>query len=92
MVGALLAEARPASLDGGRLTIAFGQDAAFSKKKAESNRELLQRALRGLTGADFAVAFELGGPVTEAGPAMLSEDELLERLREEFGAEEVFED
>ena len=92
MVGALLAEARPAGLDGGRLTIAFGEDAAFSKKKAESNRELLQRALRGLTGADFAVAFELGGPVTEAGPAMLSEDELLQRLRDEFGAEEVFED
>ena len=92
MVGALLAEARPASLDGGRLTIAFGEDAAFSKKKAESNRELLQRALRGLTGADFAVAFELGGPVTETGPAMLSEEELLQRLREEFGAEEVFEE
>jgi DNA polymerase-3 subunit gamma/tau len=92
MVGALLAEARPASLDGGRLTVAFGEDAAFSKKKAESNRELLQRALRGLTGADFAIAFELGGPATQEGPAMLSEDELLRRLEDEFGAQEVFED
>jgi DNA polymerase-3 subunit gamma/tau len=92
MVGALLAEARPASLDGGRLTVAFGQDAAFSKKKAEANRELLQRALKGLTGNSFAIAFELGGPATEEGPAMLSEEELLQRLQEEFGAQEVFEE
>jgi hypothetical protein len=33
-----------------------------------------------------------GPAVTEAGPAMLSEDELLQRLRDEFGAEEIFED
>ena len=92
MVGALLSQARPAGLDGARLTIAFGEDAAFSKKKAESNRDLLTRALRGLTGGDFAVAFELGGPATETGPAMLSEEELLQRLRDEFGAEEVFEE
>jgi DNA polymerase-3 subunit gamma/tau len=92
MVGALLAEARPAALEGNSLTVAFGADAAFSKKKAEANRELLQKALRGLTGSSFSVAFELGGAAVEQGPPLLSEDELLERLREEFGAEEILED
>jgi DNA polymerase III subunit gamma/tau len=92
MVGALLAEARPASLEDGLLTVAFGADAAFSKKKAEANRDLLLGALRGLTGASFAVAFELGGAATEAGPALLSEEELLRRLQDEFGAEEIFEE
>jgi hypothetical protein len=72
--------------------VAFGADAAFSKKKAEANRDLLLRALRGLTGHGFSVAFELGGAAVEEGPPLLSEDALLERLRDEFGAEEIFEE
>jgi DNA polymerase-3 subunit gamma/tau len=88
MVGALLAEARATALEGGQLTVAFGDDAAFSKKKAEANRELVQRALRGLTGHGLGVTFELGG-APGAGTATLSEEELLRRLREEFGAEEI---
>jgi DNA polymerase-3 subunit gamma/tau len=95
MVGALLAEARPAALEDGRLTVAFAEGAAFLKKKAESNRALLDDALRGLTGRTFAVAYELremaGDPGAPAS-AGLSEDELVARLRDEFGAEEVFED
>jgi DNA polymerase-3 subunit gamma/tau len=92
MVGALLAEARPAALEGNRLTVAFGADAAFSKKKAEANRELLVKALRGMTGANLSVVFELGGAAVEQGPPMLSEEELLRRLRDELGAEEIFEE
>ena len=92
MVGALLAEARPAALEGNRLTVAFGADAAFSKKKAEANRDLLLKALRGLTGSSFSVAFELGGAAVDEGPPLLSEAELLQRLRDEFGAEEIFEE
>ena len=41
------------------MTVAFPPDAAFVKKKAESNRELIQRALRGLTGRPAGLAFEL---------------------------------
>nr|MBA3299221.1 hypothetical protein [Thermoleophilaceae bacterium] len=50
---------------------------------------LLHSALRSLTGRGLTVAFELTGGRTEAGPARLGEEELLERLKREFGAEEV---
>ncbi len=95
MVGALLAEARPVALAEGRLTVAFPESAAFSKKKAEANRPLLQAALRGMTGCSLTVAYELRG-TGEDDPAppvsRLSEEELLDRLKRDFGAEEVFDD
>jgi DNA polymerase-3 subunit gamma/tau len=92
MLGAALGAARPVSVEGDRLTVAFPADAAFVKKKAEANRELVQDALRGLTGAGLTVAYELrdGGPGSE--PVTLDEADLIERLRSEFAAEEVFED
>jgi DNA polymerase III subunit gamma/tau len=90
MVGALIAHARPTALEGDRLTVAFPDGNAFSKKKAEANRELVERAVRGLTGSRLSVAFELSA--TAAGEATLSEEELIERLRNELGAEEVFEE
>jgi DNA polymerase-3 subunit gamma/tau len=92
MVAALLTEAVPAALDGDRLTIAFPEDAAFSKKKAEAHRELVLGALRTLTGRAVGVAFELSGRRDESAPATLSEQELLERLKRDFAAEEVFDD
>jgi hypothetical protein len=92
MLGAALGAARPVGIEGDRLTVAFPADAAFVKKKAEANRELVQDAVRGLTGSAIRVAYELrdGGPEAEA--ATLDETELIERLRAEFAAEEVFED
>jgi DNA polymerase-3 subunit gamma/tau len=96
MVGAFLAEARPTSVDGGRLVVCFAPHAGFSKKKVESNRQLVQDAVRTLTGAGLAVACELSDlPADDqapAGPSLLTEEELLERLKEEFGAKEVFEE
>ena len=93
LVGALIAEARPAALDGDRLTIAFPTTAEFSKRKAEgdANRSLLQTTLRGLTGRSLQLVYELSGEV-DPGPAggpTLSEQELLDRLKAEFEAEEV---
>ena len=92
MLGAALGAARPVGLEGDRLTVAFPADAAFVKKKAEANRELVQQAVRGLTGSAMTVVYELrdGGP--QAEPVTLDEAELIERLRAEFAAEEVFED
>ena len=92
MLGAALGAARPVSLQGDRLTVAFPADAAFVKKKAEANTDLVQQAVRGLTGSGMIVVYELrdGGP--EAEPTTLDEAELIERLRAEFAAEEVFED
>jgi DNA polymerase-3 subunit gamma/tau len=91
MVAALLAEAVPTELDGSRLTIQFPADAAFSKKKAEANRELVVGALRSLGGHALAVAFELGEARATDGPTTLTADELAERLMRDFGAEEIFE-
>jgi DNA polymerase III subunit gamma/tau len=89
MLGALLREARPTALDGERLVVAFPQDHAFAKKKAEAKADLVHAALRGLTGSPLVVAYELSG---EPARATLSEEDLIARLREELGAEEVFED
>jgi DNA polymerase III subunit gamma/tau len=91
MVAAVLSEARPSALEDERLTVAFADGAAFFKKKAEANRELVGTTLRGLTGRALALRFELGG-VEHPGAAVLSEEELIERLKERFGAEEVFDD
>jgi DNA polymerase-3 subunit gamma/tau len=91
MVAALLAEAVPTALDGSRLTIQFPADAAFSKKKAEANRELVTGALRSLGGHAVAVAFELGEERDAQGPATLTADQLADRLMRDFGAEEIFE-
>jgi DNA polymerase-3 subunit gamma/tau len=92
MVGAVLGDARPTALEGDRVTVAFPESAVFMKKKAESNRELVEGALRGLTGRTLSVVYELSdvGPPAEA--VVLSEEELIERLRSELGAEEVFDD
>src|SRR4051794_18436551 len=90
MVGAFLREARPTTIDGARLVVCFQPDAGFSKKKVESNNQLVRGAIRTLTGAALDVRYDLSELPPEA-PAVLSEAELLERLKDEFGAKEVFE-
>jgi DNA polymerase-3 subunit gamma/tau len=92
MLGAALGAARPMAVDSERVTVAFPPDAAFVKKKAEANRELVQRAVRGLTGHNLAVVYELREDALPAGPSLLGEEELIERLRAEFAAEEVFDE
>jgi DNA polymerase-3 subunit gamma/tau len=92
MLGAALGAARPVTVEADRVTVAFPTDAAFVKKKAEANRELVQHALRGLTGQSLTVAYELREDAAPGGPVLLGEEELIERLRAEFAAEEVFDD
>ncbi|MGH2838597.1 MAG: hypothetical protein ACRDJY_09675, partial [Thermoleophilaceae bacterium] len=94
MVAALVGEARPTTVAGSQLTVSFPEGAEFSRKKADANRGLLENALRGLTGRSVGVVFDLGAPPPgENEPlAALSEDELLERLKAEFKAEEVFDE
>jgi DNA polymerase III subunit gamma/tau len=91
MLSAALSAATPTALEADRLTVSFPADAAFVKKKAEQCRDVVTNAVRGITGQSLALAFELGA-APAAGPATLDHDELIERLRAEFGAEEVFED
>jgi hypothetical protein len=94
MVGACLEGARPAELAGDTLTIAFPVLAGFSRKTVERNRELLQSSLRALTGRSLALEYAASDePVGEESPAgALSEEELIERLKREYGATEVFDD
>jgi DNA polymerase III subunit gamma/tau len=92
MLGAAIGAALPTAVEGERLTVAFPADAAFVKKKAEANRELVAAAVRGLSGHSLALVFELSEDAVAAGPATLDHDQLIERLRQEFGAEEVFEE
>jgi hypothetical protein len=93
VLGHAIATAAPVALDGDRLTIAFPPGASFVKKKAEQGRDLVANAVRGMTGHSLALAFELSDSVAPpAGPATLDHDELIARLREEFAAEEVFDE
>jgi DNA polymerase III subunit gamma/tau len=94
MVGAFLKGARPEEIEAGRLTIAFAGDAGFAKKKIETNRALVQTALRTLTGNGFELRFELrdGHEEDDPGERLLSGDELFERLKSEFGGTEVFDE
>jgi len=93
MVAALISEGEPVSYDAGSLTIEFPPDAAFMKRKAEGNRELVTEALRSLTGTPMPVIFELGSePREPRSVRTLGEEELLERLKRDFAAEEVFDD
>jgi DNA polymerase-3 subunit gamma/tau len=92
MLGAALGAARPVAVEGERLTVAFPPDAAFVKKKAEANRDVVQRVLRGLTGHSLLIGYELREDALRVGPQLLGEGELIDRLRAEFAAEEVFEE
>jgi DNA polymerase III subunit gamma/tau len=96
MVAALLVEARPSKLDERRLTVGLQPGAGFTKRKVEEHAGLVREALRRLTGRPLAVAFELSdghGDGAGTEPArLLAEEELLERLKEEFGAREIFDD
>jgi DNA polymerase-3 subunit gamma/tau len=93
LIGASLAEGRPARMEGDRLVVAFPPGSEFAKKKVESRRDLLQSVLKGLTGHAVELWCETGGePPPDTGEAALSEEELLERLRRDFGATEVFDD
>jgi DNA polymerase III subunit gamma/tau len=87
-LAAILQEARPTALADRDLTIAWPESAAFSKRQAEDpeKRELIAQSIRAVTGASLRLAYELGGE-HEPTPT-LSEDELVARFKQEFGAVE----
>jgi DNA polymerase III subunit gamma/tau len=95
MLAALLADARPVSLEGHDVTIAFPADMAFLKKKAEQDeyRRATAEALRSVVGASLALRYELSDAqppsVVDAG---FSHDELVRRLVEEFDAQVLDDD
>jgi DNA polymerase-3 subunit gamma/tau len=101
LLGALLADARPVSLNGDDVTLAFPASKAFSKRKAEQDdyRRVTADALRTVLGRSLALRYELRDPEDPAPagtpfapPPGLSQEELVRRLVEEFDAQEVLDE
>ena len=100
-LAAFFEDARPVGFDGDVVEISFPAGATFNKRKAETpeNRERVAESLATVTGQSLKPTYilldgeseapaeaQVPAPKTDEG---LSEEELLERLKSEFDAEEV---
>jgi DNA polymerase-3 subunit gamma/tau len=96
LIGALIADARPAAVEGEDLTVAFDSSAAFLKKKAEhpDNRAIVSEALRQVTGGRWRLSYELleSDAESTSGVQAPTEEEWVRRFMEEFDAEELLSD
>jgi DNA polymerase III subunit gamma/tau len=95
MLAALLADAKPVSLQGHDVTIAFPSDMAFLKRKAEQDeyRRATTEALRTVVGASLALRYELSDEEPpEVSAVGISHEELVRRLVEEFDAQVLDDD
>jgi hypothetical protein len=99
-LAAFFEEARPVGFDATEkvLEISFPAGATFNKRKAEApdQRERVAEALKAVTGESLKPAYVLldgeaaaTEPTGEAEDDGVDEEELLERLKSEFDAEEV---
>jgi DNA polymerase-3 subunit gamma/tau len=96
LLSTVLAAARPVAVDVEQavLEVGFPASAAFNKRKAEAQeaRERLAEAVKTIAGERLRPIYVLleGEEEAEAGGAgqALSEEELIERLKSEFDAEE----
>jgi DNA polymerase-3 subunit gamma/tau len=94
LLSTLLEAARPVAVDVEEavVRVGFPAGAAFNKRKAEATeaRDRIGEAVRAIVGERLRPVFVLlEGEGAEEGEETLSEEELIERLKEEFGAEEV---
>ncbi|MDP9491815.1 MAG: DNA polymerase III subunit gamma/tau [Actinomycetota bacterium] len=89
----VLREAHPAGLAGDTLTVEFPAAASFHRQLAEEpkNATLLVDALYEVTGRRFALEFEVGenGEPEPEQERQLSEEELVEEIKQRFDAREV---
>ena len=95
MLAALLADARPVALEEDVLVLSYPASASFSKRKIEdrANGQRLGRALELVAGRSYGVRIELSDDEQAAAAApRLTEDEVYERMKSTFDAEEVHED
>jgi DNA polymerase III subunit gamma/tau len=89
LLNAALAETHPVKLEGGRLVIGFPPGTDFIRKKAEGKRDVIQRAIHGLTGATLVISLETSEHAPPPEQKILSTDELIESVKRDFGAVEV---
>ncbi len=89
--------ARPVAMGEGGPEIGFAADAAFNKRKAESpeRKEAVAAAFEAVTGAAVKPTYvtleegEAPPDVPAPGSEEIDEDAILEKVKSEFGAEEV---
>ena len=96
LLSTVLEAARPVAVDAEEavLRIGFPSSAAFNKRKAEASdaRDRVSEAVRSVVGEQLRPVFTLLEGDSDAGDAEgeeLTPDELIERLKSEFDAEEV---
>jgi DNA polymerase-3 subunit gamma/tau len=90
LVAGCLAEARPLTVSGRDLTLAFTPEHGFQRRKCEdaAARELAAEAFQALVGITPRLVFETReGEELGAEPDVLGEDDFIARLRSEFDAE-----
>jgi DNA polymerase-3 subunit gamma/tau len=97
MLAALLGDARPVGLADGTLTVTFPAGADFLKRKAEQDdyRRATADAFRAVTGNALALRYELRDPEEQrelVDAPELSGEELVQRFKQEFDAEELEDD
>jgi DNA polymerase-3 subunit gamma/tau len=95
MLAASLSEAQPVELRGKQLVVAFAEDDGFNRRMADhpGDRAAVEEAVCHLAGADLKIAYEhrdLGNDDHEPQPP--SEDELVDRFKDAFDAEEIVPD
>jgi len=92
-VASLFGEARPATLEGGLLTLEFPANADFHRRQAEDpkNVSVILDALYEVTGHRLAVALEVGEAedTVEAEDEALTDEALISMLKDTFDAQEV---
>jgi DNA polymerase III subunit gamma/tau len=100
MLSTLFDDARPLAIDEGRsmLRIGFPASAKFNKRKAESpaNIERMTEAIAAITGHGLRPAYELIEEESEAAPpegsAKMTEEDLIDLIKDNFDASEVVRD
>jgi DNA polymerase III subunit gamma/tau len=93
MLSALFEGARPIAVDNedGILRIGFPAGSTFNKRKAEAaeHRERFTEALRAILGERLRPVYVLLDSESAAASEEMDEEELFERIKSEFDAEEV---
>lgn len=95
LLSTVLEAARPVAVDAKErvLEVGFPSGASFNKRKAEANeaRERLSEAVRAIAGERLRPTFVLleGDAGQDDTGAHLSPEELIERFKSEFDAEEI---
>jgi DNA polymerase-3 subunit gamma/tau len=87
-----LAQGRPVELDGKELIVAFRAEDSFKRRKAESQAQEIGAAVREMAGASVRMRFEERELADDAPEAQASPEDLINRLKSEFDAEEIIPD